>query len=109
MLPAPKDSSKSVDRFWVRVTWRRAETLAGLKPKRGRGWHSLRWKFASDLMHQPLKVHCELGGWKTVHTVIQCYQRIDEDQLRSAPEGPAEGRGLRLANIVSEHRYTQFA
>ena len=23
------------------------------------------WRFASDLMDQPLKVLCELGGWKT--------------------------------------------
>lgn len=62
MLPAPKDSAKSVDRSWVCVAWRKAETPAGLKPKRGRGWHSLRRKFASDLMHQPLKVLGELGG-----------------------------------------------
>ena len=86
VLPAPKDPSRSVDRSWVRVAWRKAETLAGLKPMRGRGWHSLRRKFASDLMHVPLKVLCELGGWKTAHTVLQCYQRADEDQLRSALE-----------------------
>ena len=40
----------------------RAQKLAGLEPKRGRGWHSLRRKCASDLMDQPLKVLCELGG-----------------------------------------------
>ena len=37
-------------------------------------------------MNQPLKVLCELGGWKTVQTVLQCYQRADEDQLRKALE-----------------------
>ncbi len=57
---------------------------AGLAPKRGRGWHSLRRKFASDLMDLPLKVLCELGGWKTAQTVLQCYQRPDEDRLRKA-------------------------
>ena len=51
--------------------WCRAEKLAGLEPQRGRGWHSLRRKFASDLMDQPLKVLCELGGWKTAKTVLQ--------------------------------------
>ena len=86
MLPAPEDSAKSVDQSWVCVAWRKAETLAGLKPKRGRGWHLLRRIFASDLMHQPLKVLCELGGWRTAHTVLQCYQRGDEDQLSSALE-----------------------
>ena len=43
----------------------------GWNPKRGRGWHSLRRKFASDLMDQPLKVLCELGGWKEAKTVLQ--------------------------------------
>ena len=52
----------------------------------GGGWHSLRRKFASDLMDQPLKVLCELGGWKTAKTVLQCYQRADEAQLREALE-----------------------
>ena len=58
---------------------------AGLEPKRGR-WHSLRRKFASDLINQPLKVLCELGGWKTAQTVLQCYQRADQDRLRKALE-----------------------
>ena len=39
-----------------------------------------------DLMDQPLKVLCELGGWKTAHTVPQCYQRPDEGRLRRALE-----------------------
>ncbi len=86
MLPAPKDSSTCLDRSCVRVWWQKAEALAGLEPKRGRGWHSLRRKFASDLMDQPLKVLCELGGWKTPHTILQCYQHADVDRLREALE-----------------------
>ena len=86
VLPAPRDSSACVGRSLVRDWWERAETLAGLEPKRGRGWHSLRRKFASDLMDQPLKVVCQLGGWKTAQTVLQCYQRADENQLRKALE-----------------------
>ena len=84
VLPAPKDPSRCLDRSRVRVWWDKAQKLAGLEPKRGRGWHSLRRKFASDLMNQPLKVLCELGGWKTPHTILQCYQQADEDQLRQA-------------------------
>ena len=86
VLPAPKDPSKSVSRSLARDWWRKAQTLAGLEPKRGRGWHSLRRKFASDLMNQPLKVLCDLGGWKTAQTVLQCYQRADQDRLREALE-----------------------
>ena len=86
VLPAPKDPSKSVSRSLARDWWKKAQKLAGLEPVRGRGWHSLRRKFASDLMDQPLKVLCELGGWKTAQTVLQCYQRADEEQLRNALE-----------------------
>ncbi|MDE0256841.1 MAG: site-specific integrase [Gammaproteobacteria bacterium] len=84
VLPAPRDGSKCAGRSLVRAWWYRAQTLAELVPRRGRGWHSLRRKFASDLMDQPLKVLCELGGWKTAKTVLQCYQRADEGQLRKA-------------------------
>ena len=49
-------------------------------------------KFASDLMDLPLKVLCELGGWKTAETVLQCYQRPDEDRLRKAIEEYRGGR-----------------
>ena len=86
VLPSPKYPSRSVGRTVPRSWWRKAQMLAGLQPKRGRGWHSLRRKFASDLMDQPLKVLCELGGWKTAKTVLQCYQRADEGQLRKALE-----------------------
>ena len=54
LLPAPRDPSRSVSRSRTRTWWTKAQTLAGLEPKRGRGWHSLRRKFASDLMNQPL-------------------------------------------------------
>ncbi len=37
-------------------------------------------------MNQPLKVLCELGGWKTPHTILQCYQQADDDQLTQALE-----------------------
>ena len=74
--------------------WRqKAPTLAGLEPKPGRGWHPLRRKFASGLMDQPLKVICQLGGWKTAKTVLRCYQRADEGQLRKAPEHRHRPRG----------------
>ena len=93
VLPAPRDPSKSVSAERVRIWWNRGQALAGLEPKRGRGWHSLRRKFASDLMDQPLKVLCELGGWKTASTVLTCYQRADEGQLRKALEARRRPRG----------------
>ncbi len=84
VLPAPTDASRCVGRSLVGYWWKKAQKLAALEPKRGRGWHSLRRKFASDLMNVPLKVLCELGGWKEAQTILQCYQRADEGQLRTA-------------------------
>ena len=86
ILPAPRNPSVCMSCALTQGWWSRAERLAGLEPKPGRGWHSLRRKFASDLMDQPLKVLCQLGGWKTAKTVLRCYQRADEGQLRNALE-----------------------
>ena len=86
VLPAPGDTSKCAGRSLARRWWNRAQKLAGLEPRRGRGWHSLRRKFASDLMALPLKVLCELGGWKEAQTVLRCYQQADSGQLRKALE-----------------------
>jgi hypothetical protein len=38
-------------------------------------------------MDQTLKVLCQLGGWRDAETVLNCYQRPDEDTLRAALEG----------------------
>ena len=84
VLPAPGDPNRPVGRYRIRDWWRRAEKLAGLEPTKGRGWHSCRRKFASDHMHVPLKVLCQLGGWKSHETVVECYQHPDEEQLREA-------------------------
>ena len=86
LLPAPKDPSRCVSRSLARDWWEQAQELAGLERKRGRGWHSLRRKFASDLIDQPLKVPCDLGGWKDAQTVLKCYQRADQGRLRKALE-----------------------
>ena len=50
ILPASKDLSASISRGRTGAWWRKAERLAGVEPKARRGWHSLRRKFASDLM-----------------------------------------------------------
>ena len=93
VLPSPGDAARCVSRVRAFRWWKKAQTLAGLDPKPGRGWHSLRRKFASDLMDTPLKVLCELGGWKDATTVLRCYQRPDAGQLRTAPEGRRRVRG----------------
>ena len=93
VLPAPRNPLAVVGAARLHAWWQKAQILAGLEPKPGRGWHSLRRKFASDLMDQPLKVLCQLGGWKTAKTVLRCYQRADEGQLRRALEDRRRARG----------------
>ena len=93
VLPAPRNPLAVVGAARLYAWWRKAQILAGLEPKAGRGWHSLRRKFASDLMDQPLRVLCQLGGWKTAKTVLRCYQRADEGQLRKALEDRRRARG----------------
>ena len=93
VLPSPGNPSVCLGSSRARSWWAKAQRLAGLEPKRGRGWHSLRRKFATDLMDQPLKVLCELGGWKTAKTVLRCYQRADEGQLRKALDARRRAHG----------------
>ena len=94
VLPAPRDPSKCVSGALVAAWWKSAERRAGLEPKRGRGWHSLRRKFATDLMGLPLKVLCDLGGWKEAQTVLRCYQHTDEVQLRTALDSRPRKSGV---------------
>ena len=93
VLPSSSDATRCMSRVCAFQWWKKAQTLAGLEPKPRRGWHSLRRKFASDLMDLPLKVLCELGGWKDAQTVLRCYQRPDAGQLRTALEGRSRVRG----------------
>ena len=93
VLPAPRNPLAYLGAARLHAWWSKAQILAGLDPMPGRGWHSLRRKFASDLMDQPLKVLCALGGWKTAKTVLECYQRPDAGQLRKALEARGRSRG----------------
>ena len=92
VLPSSSDATKSTNRVSAFLWWKKAQNLAGLEPKPGRGWHSLRRKFATDLMALPLKVLCELGGWKNPQTVLRCYQQADAGQLRKALESRPRAR-----------------
>ena len=86
LFRAPGNSSVPCSRHLCRDWWERAQELAGLKKEPGRGWHSLRRKFATDLKHVPLRDLCYLGGWKEPQTVLKCYQRPDEATMRRALE-----------------------
>ena len=75
--------------------------MAGVQHRPGQGWHSLRRKFASEYRDVPLKVLCDLGGWKSPETILMCYQHTDLDALRQhqavrsrfGEAGPMDSKG----------------
>jgi integrase len=84
IFPDPVDPTEPSSRHRFRDWWNRAEVLAELRPERGRGWHSLRRKFATEMKHTPLKDLTHMGGWKDPNTIIKCYQAPDEKTQRNA-------------------------
>jgi integrase len=84
VLSSPTDPSQPVSRHLMRDWWVRGEVTAKLPHEPGRGWHSLRRQFATELKHVPLKDLCALGGWKSGQTVLACYQQPDPVTMRQA-------------------------
>jgi integrase len=85
VLPSPRDPSKPCSRHLAGDWWLRMEKMAELEHVSRLGWHGNRREFATDLMEAevPIKMVCELGGWKNPQTLLTCYQHPDEEQLRS--------------------------
>lgn len=84
VFASPTDTAKPVRRDLLRDAWQKLEKAAKLERVPGRGWHSLRRKFATDLKQTPLADLCSLGGWKDHNTILKCYMRPDEGTMRGA-------------------------
>ncbi|MCH7873670.1 MAG: 3-hydroxyacyl-CoA dehydrogenase [Gemmatimonadetes bacterium] len=59
------------------------EGLLEIELQRGMRWQSLRRKLATDHKDGSLKVLCELGGWNSAKTVLECYQHADLESQRA--------------------------
>lgn len=95
VFPSPHDPEQPMPRVTLLNLWRRLERDAGLKRVRGRGWHSLRRKFATDLKHDtPLRDLCDLGGWRDHNTIVRCYMKPDEKTMRAALTRRTERRAV---------------
>jgi integrase len=94
------DESRPLSRHRARVWWDRL-SLAGLPTEAGRGWHSMRRQFATELKTIALVDLAALGGWKSAQTILKCYQKPDELTLRSAL---ALRGSLRAAGLVGAQR-----
>jgi integrase len=86
VFPAPGDPSQPMSRHLPPDWWDRTEKAAGIARVPGRGWHSLRRKFATELKGASLKDLCALGGWKDHNTILKCYQQADPEAMRVALE-----------------------
>jgi integrase len=84
IFPAQRGESGPTSRNTFGQWFRKVELEAKLPVVKGRGRHSLRRKFATEMKHAPLKDLAYLGGWKSVATVVDIYQRPDEATMRSA-------------------------
>jgi integrase len=86
VLAAAGKPEEPLSRHLLRDWWERMEKAAELVHVVGRGWHSLRRQFATELKHTPLRDLCHLGGWKDPQTVLKCYQKPDVATMRAALE-----------------------
>lgn len=84
LFRSPSEPNEPVSRHLVRDWWQKMEQAAKLSAEPGRGWHSLRRKFATELKHVPTKDLQALGGWKDHQTILTCYQSADEASMKEA-------------------------
>lgn len=84
VFPSPTNPNEPLTRKALINLWRRLERIAGMPHVLGRGWHSLRRKFATERMHTSPAVLCQLGGWKDYETIRKCYMQPDESAMRTA-------------------------
>lgn len=94
VFPAPGAPSEPMSRHLARDWWDRTEMAAGIARVPGRGWHSLRRKFATELKGASFKDLCALGGWKDHNTILKCYQLPDPEAMRLALENRGTLRNL---------------
>jgi integrase len=97
VFPAARDATKPCSRSTFTKWWRHAERLAKLDRVKGLCWHSFRRKFATELKAMPLKDLSYSGGWKSPQTLLNIYQRPDEETMR---EGLANRKTLRVVGAI---------
>ena len=61
VFPAPSDPAKPISRHLLRDWWQRGQALAKLPPEPGRGWHSLRRQFATEMKSRPAQGSLRAG------------------------------------------------
>ncbi len=83
VFPAERDASQAMGRDQFDKFLRLAQQQAGLGPQHGSLWHAYRRKWATERKHLPLKDVAAAGGWRSVETLLRCYQQPDQQTLLS--------------------------
>ncbi len=77
IFPSPRDPTEPL-RYELASKWlRQAEKKARVEPLDGSLWHAYRRMWATERKHLPAQDVAAAGGWKTVSTVQEIYQRAD--------------------------------
>lgn len=92
LFPSPIDPEQPIGKDLARAWLVQAEELAKLPKLRGGTWHPYRRKWATARKELPLHDVAQAGGWKSVETLVRCYQQPDEATMLRVVLGGAELR-----------------
>lgn len=85
IFPDETQLAKSIKRQAVLHWWRKLEARSGIPRIEGRGWHSFRRKFATELKRVhggPSPDIARMGGWKGTRVLMDVYMQPDEETMR---------------------------
>jgi integrase len=103
IFPAANDPRRAISPDVLHNLWRRMAAVAGLPEGERYGWHSMRRAFADSIKGAALRDQKDLGGWKTIKTLVDIYQAADETAQRDALKNrrPIEGARVAVAATVA--------
>ena len=87
MFASSKSKGKPLGRRYFLKWWHKAEERAGLMPMRGRGWHSCRRVYATEMLGSNVAEETvnSLGGWARGSNIARSvYQQPQLEQQRAA-------------------------
>ncbi len=88
LFPSPTDPAEPLSRYLADDWLREAEKRAKLEPQKGSLWHAYRRKWASERKDMSIKDVAAAGGWKSIETVQESYQQVDDATLEDVVLNP---------------------
>jgi integrase len=94
VFPADQDPALPTKRELFDQRLRRAYQIAEITKEPGSLWHALRRKWATERKGYPISDVAAAGGWRDKQTLLESYQRADEETIRMVVLTPT----MRLAS-----------